>query len=334
MNYFNKLKNKKVLVTGGLGFIGSNLCNMLIKNGANLTIIDNKLPKSGYNIFNFNKIKTKSKIYTYNFANFKKLKKIYSNQEYIFHLAGHNSHYGSMQYPFKDINENFLNFFKLLEFMKNNKIKSKIIFASTRQVYGNQNIPPVDEEGKTKPLDINGVSKLAAEQLLEIYGKNYDFNYTILRLTNIYGPRMRIKDSHQSFIGGWIGNIIRNEKIKIYDKGQQIRDFVYIDDCVNALILASLKKSTSNKIYNIGSDKFISLDNIAKLIEKECIKNNLSLKKEYIKFPKNSKKISLNNFYSEIKLFKKDTKWINGTNLHLGIFNTIKFFIKNKRYYA
>ncbi|MBL8078291.1 MAG: GDP-mannose 4,6-dehydratase [Anaerolineales bacterium] len=320
--------HQNALITGGMGFIGSNLARRLLDFGANVTIIDNLDHDSGGNLFNLSDIKDRLQIIHADISDDHQLAMAVKGQRYLFNLAGQMSHLGSMQDPFKDLNVNTIAQLKLLEVCRINNPEIGIVFAGTRQVYGRANYLPVDENHLLTPLDNNGVSKRAGEMYHIVYNRVYGMSTSVLRMTNIYGPRMRIKDDLLTFIGWWFHRLLMGDNIRIFGDGSQIRDFNYVDDVVNALLLCAANPVASGKIYNLGGPP-INLLNLAQLM----IEINGSGNYQMVPFPEKRKRIDIGNYYGDYGLIQRELGWQPQTSLHDGIVKTLDFYHINKEHY-
>ena len=232
---FNDFSNKKVLITGGLGFIGSNLAIKLVALGADVTLIDSLIPTYGGNVWNVEPIKDKVRINISDVRDPYAIKHLISGQHFLFNLAGQTSHVDSMENPQTDLAINAQAQLHILEACRHHNPDIKVVFASTRQIYGRPIAIPVNEDHPLDPVDINGIHKLAAEQYHRIYNNVYGIRAVILRLTNTYGPRMRVVDARQTFLGIWIRRLLEGHPILVYGDGAQLRDYNYVDDVVDAL---------------------------------------------------------------------------------------------------
>tara|TARA_Y100000589_G_C27091549_1_gene604145 strand:- start:185 stop:1174 length:990 start_codon:yes stop_codon:yes gene_type:complete len=320
---------KKVLITGGLGFIGSNLARKLNYLGSNVTILDSLIETQGGNKFNIDDFKNDVDLYIGDIRDKNNLRELIKGKDILFNLASHTSHKGSMLDPLMDLDINSKAQLNLLEICKDINPNIKIIFASTRQIYGKPNYLPVDEKHSLNPPDVNGINKLSAEYFHILYQKVYKIKSVILRLTNTYGPAMRIKDAKQTFLGIWIKQLLENQPITIFGDGKQIRDFNYIDDCVNALIIASENKFAEGKIFNVGSDEKISLTDLAKLM----IKVNGGGEFVYKAFPSDREKIDIGDYFSDISFFKKSLNWTPNFALEKGLKLSLDYYRRNFIYY-
>jgi len=320
-------KNKKVLITGGLGFIGSNLAATLLKLGAQVTIIDSLVPEYGGNRFNIQEINSKININISDVRDPHSLQSLIPGQDYLFNLAGQTSHLDSMRDPFTDLEINSRAQLSILEACRHYNPDIKIVFASTRQIYGKPDYLPVDEKHLLRPIDVNGVNKVAGEHYHILYNNVYGIRACALRLTNTYGPRMRVKDARQTFVGIWIKNIIEGKPFEVWG-GEQLRDFNYVEDVVDAFLISAESEKTNGKFFNLGGQEVISLKDLAKMLI-EIGGGDYVVKK----FPEEAKRIDIGNYYSDYSLIKSILGWEPKVNLEAGLRLTIEYYHKNLRHY-
>jgi nucleoside-diphosphate-sugar epimerase len=328
MDIEKEYSGKKVLITGGLGFIGSNLARILIEAGALVTIVDNADEDSGANLSNVADIKNQIEIIENDIGNEKYLDSVLKDKKYLFNLAGQNSHVGSMQDPYKDLSVNTLNQLKILEYCRLNNPSLRIVFAGTRQVYGRAKYLPVDEKHLITPLDNNGVSKRAGEMYHIVYNRVYDIATCVLRMTNVYGERMRIKDDKLTFVGWWIRQLLEGQAIQIYGDGSQIRDFNYVDDVVQALLLCATNPIAYGKIYNLGGEP-ITLLELAQLMIQIYGDGNYEL----VSYPAERKRIDIGDYYGDYSFINAELGWQPKINLQDGMKKTIEFYQQHKENY-
>jgi len=318
----NEFEEKKVIITGGLGFIGSNLAHRLIDLGAIVTLIDNLSPEYGGNLFNVTEIKDRLHINISDVRDASSMAYLVQGKDYIFNLAGQTSHLDSMHDPFTDLQINCVAQLSILEACRKNNPNVKVIYAGTRQIYGRPMYLPVDEKHLLQPTDVNGINKMAGEWYHILYNNVYGIRAVSLRLTNTYGPRMRVKDDRQTFLGIWIKRLIENDPLQVYGDGQQVRDFNYIDDVVDALISAALQEEANGRIYNLGSSEVINLKDLAELM----ININNCGSYDIIPFPGDRKKIDIGDYYSDYSLIQKELNWNPKVSLNEGLSKTIAFY--------
>ncbi len=320
----SELKGARVLISGGLGFIGSNLARKLVEVGAEVTVIDSLIPEYGGNLSNITGIRDKISVNISDVRDEFSMKYLVQDKDLLFNLAGQTSHLDSMQNPFVDLEINARAQLSILEACRKHNTGIKIVFASTRQIYGRPDYLPVNELHPSRPVDVNGINKLAGEWYHILYNNVYGINACALRLTNTYGPRMRIKDARQTFLGIWIRNIIEGREIEVWG-GEQLRDFTYVDDVAEAMILAALDSNSNGKIYNLGGVEIISLRQLAELLVKTYGKGKYVIKE----FPEERKRIDIGDYYSDGTLIKEELGWHPTINIAEGLRLTIGYYREN-----
>lgn len=325
----DKFKSKNVLITGGAGFIGSNVAIKLVELGANVTVIDSLIPDYGGNLFNLDPIKDKIKLNISDVRDEYSMKYLIKDQDYLFNLAGQTSHLDSMTNPYSDLEINAKAQLSILESCRRYNNNIKIVFASTRQIYGKPQYLPVDEKHPLYPVDVNGINKMAGEWYHIVYNNVYNIKSVVLRLTNTYGPRMRVKDARQTFLGIWIRNTVEKKKILVFGDGKQIRDFNYVDDVVNAFLLAAQSDDANGMIFNLGADDPISLVDTANLI-KEISPN---VQYELVPFPSDRKAIDIGDYYADYRMIRSKLGWWPKVSLREGLTRTIDYYSKFSSYY-
>ena len=322
--------NKKILITGGLGFIGSNLARTLITLGAEVTLVDSMIPEYGGNLSNISDIKNLLKINYCDIRDSFAMAYLIKDKDILFNLAGQTSHMDSMSAPLTDLAINATAQLSILEACRHVNSNIKIIFASTRQMYGKPEYLPVDEQHPIRPVDVNGINKFAGESYHLLYNNVYGIRTCSLRLTNTYGPGMRIKDARQTFLGIWIKLLIEGAPIKIFGNGLQLRDFNFISDCIDALLLVGSSEASNGKVYNLGSKEVINLKNLAELI----IQLNNSGSYEIIPYPEDRKAIDIGDYYSDYKKIESEINWCPSVMLNDGLLKTLEFYKENYKSYC
>jgi UDP-glucose 4-epimerase len=329
MKYMPDFRGKKILITGGLGFIGSNLAIRLVKYGVDVTIVDSLIPDYGGNLFNIEEIKDKVHVNIADVRDRSSMSYLVRGKDYIFNLAGQVSHIDSMSDPFTDLEINCVSQLSILEACRNHNKDVKIVYAGTRQQYGKPNYLPVDERHLVQPTDVNGINKMAGEWYHILYCRVYGIRTTSLRITNTYGPRLLMKHNRQGFAGWFIRQVIDSERIKIFGDGSQVRDFTYVDDVVEAILLAATNEKADGDFFNLGSLEHISLLEFVKLL----IELNGSGSYEIVPFPEDKKKIDIGSFYSDYSKIKNTLGWEPTIDLREGLSRTLEYYKKYKSYY-
>jgi dTDP-glucose 4,6-dehydratase/UDP-glucose 4-epimerase len=321
--------NAKVLITGGLGFIGSNLARALVAQGAHVTLVDSLIPQYGGNIFNIDDIREKVVVNICDVRDPFAMPYLLTDKEYLFNLAGQTSHLDSMANPQTDLEINATAQLSILEACRKANPGIKIVFASTRQLYGKPDYLPVDEKHPIRPVDVNGINKLAGEWYHLLYNNVYGIRACALRLTNTYGPGMRVKDARQTFLGIWVQSLIKGDPIQIFGDGLQQRDFNYVDDCVDAMLLAGKNDAANGKVYNLGSSEVVCLKKLAEIM----VNLGYGGAFELVPFPPERKAIDIGDYYSDFSLISKELGWQPKIGLIDGLQRSVAFYKENYRQY-
>jgi UDP-glucose 4-epimerase len=321
---------KRVLITGGLGFIGSNLAGRLVSLGADVTLIDSLAPDLGGNLYNIAPIRERVHLVQADLGSALSLGPLVRGMDVIFNLAGQGSHLASMREPGRDLLNNSSVHLAFLEICRQFNPQVKIIYASTRQVYGRPRYIPVDENHPLEPVDYNGVSKLAGEMYHLTCHRVYGMRATCLRLTNVYGPRMRLKDGALPFIAVWFKNLLNDKTIRIFGNGQQIRDFNFVDDVVDAFLMTAANPLTDGQVYNLGSDQPISLLVLAQRMIAIHGKGAFRL----VPFPLNRQRIDIGSYQGNYSKLRAQVGWQPRIPLDQGIRATFDFYLENRTFYV
>lgn len=326
MTHYEK---SRALITGGMGFIGSRLAHRLVALGAKVTIVDNLLPHHGSNPFNVQGLGSTASINICDIREQKRMGRFIKKNDFLFNLAGQTSHIGSMQDPTTDLSINVSAQLAVLELCRTWNPGIKIVYTSTRQIYGKPHYLPVDESHPINPTDINGINTATSESYYALYHRVYGIRSCVLRLTNTYGPGMRIQDAQQCFLGMWVRLLLENRPIPIFGDGQQRRDFNYVEDCVDAILLAGKSDKANGKIYNLGSHDVTTLNALAEKMV------NLEYGGSYqcIPFPPERKKIDIGDYYGDFSRISKDLKWTPKIPLQEGLKKTMAYYQQYHRHY-
>lgn len=333
MSAFNRnlktFKDKEVLITGGLGFIGSNLAHKLVELNARITLVDCMLPEHGGNLYNIKNVENKVKLNFCDVRDKHSMNYIVKDKDYIFHLAGQNDHVLALNDPIPDLDINVIGTAILLESCRYNNPDAVIIYSSTRGVYGPVSELPVKEDTSPHPRGIYEMTNYMAERLLDIYYHTHNIKFVNLRLTNIFGPRAQMKHSRFGVVNWFIRLAMENEPISLFGGGDVIRDVLYVDDSIEAFLLAALNENAYGETLNVASGSPTTIKDIAeKIID---IAGSGSLK--VTKYSEERAKIEPGNFYADISKIKKFLGWIPKTGLEDGIRSTIRFYNENKGHY-
>jgi UDP-glucose 4-epimerase len=322
-------QDRKVMITGGLGFIGSNLAHRLVDYGADVLIVDSLIPEYGGNLFNVEDIKDRVRINIADVRDVSGINYLVQGQEYIFNLAGQVSHVDSMNDPYTDLEINCRSQLSLLEACRRHNPSVKLIYASTRQIYGAPDYLPVDEKHLLHPTDVNGINKMAGEWYHILYSNVYGIRATSLRLTNTYGPRQLMKHSRQGFIGWFIRLAVDGEEISVYGDGRQLRDLNYVDDAVEALLLAGARENVNGEVYNLGGEKPVSLLEIVEMLRELCPDASYRL----VPFPPEKKRIDIGDYYADYSKIRSALGWEPQVPLKEGLSRTVDYYRKYKAHY-
>jgi UDP-glucose 4-epimerase len=329
LNYIDEFQGKKVLITGGLGFIGSNLAHRLVELGADVLIVDSLIPEYGGNLFNVADIQGQVRINIADVRDRSSMDYLVQGQDYLFNLAGQVSHLDSMKDPFTDLEINCRSQLSILESCRYNNPEVKVIFASTRQIYGMPDYLPVDERHLVHPTDVNGINKMAGEWYHIVYNNVYGVRATSLRLTNTYGPRMRVRDARQTFLGLWFRLIIEDKELAIFGDGRQVRDFNYVDDVVDALLRAAVDEQANGQVYNLGGDEPINLLHLAQRMVHVGGRGSYRL----VPWPNNRKRIDIGDYYGDFRKIRSKLGWCPRTSLDDGLQRTFRYYEDHRQHY-
>jgi UDP-glucose 4-epimerase len=327
-DYRDFYRGRRVLVTGGLGFIGSNLCRTLADLGAHVLAVDSLLPDYGGNQFNLHGYDQKVRI---NIADVRGhgIEYLVQGQEVLFNLAGQVSHIDSMNDPFTDLEINCRSQLWILEAVRKRNPELKIVYAGTRQIYGKPMKLPVDESHLLNPTDVNGINKISGEFYHLVYHSVYGIRASSLRLTNTYGPRQLIRHNRQGFIGWFVRKIVLGETIELFGDGTQRRDFDYVDDVVDAFLRAGAMDAADGQVFNLGGTAPVSLVDLVKMMIDIMGRVAFTL----TPFPPERKKIDIGDFFADASKAKRVLGWESKTTLRDGIARTLEYYDRHREHY-
>lgn len=320
---------RQVMITGGLGFIGSNLAHRLVDAGAKVLLVDAMVPDHGGDEFNISDIRDGVSVNINDVGDVKAMSRLVARQEIIFNLAGQVSHVDSMQDPFRDLDVNCRSQVALLETCRRWNPEVKVVFASTRQIYGKPDYLPVDERHILHPTDVNGINKMAGEWYHILYNQVYGLRACSLRLTNTYGPRLLMRHNRQGFIAWFIRLIVDGEKIQIFGDGSQLRDLTYVDDVVDAFLLAGTSDAANGQIFNLGGPPPVSLRELVELMIEVAGGGEYEL----VPFPDDKKAIDIGSFYADFNAVRRALGWEPSVSLRDGLARTIEFYRAHRDHY-
>ena len=328
--YRDFYQGRRVMVTGGLGFIGSNLAHHLVGLGAEVLVVDALIPDYGGNRFNIEAIAARVRVNTADIRERDTMRELVRGQDVIFNLAGQVSHIDSMRDPYTDLEINCLSQLALLEACRYVNPTVKVVFAGTRQVYGRPDSLPVTEGHLVRPTDVNGINKAAGEQYHLVYNNVFGIRACSLRLTNVYGPRQLIRHNRQGFIGWFIRLALEGRTIQIYGDGSQLRDFVHVDDAADAFLRAGADDACNGDVFNVGGSSPISHRELTTLL----IAAAGSGRVEYIDWPAEKKAIDIGSFYADSSKLLGVTGWSPTVDLADGLGSTLAFYRAHFAHYV
>lgn len=322
-------EGKRVLITGGLGFIGSTLARELVAAGADVVLFDSLAPNYGGNRFNISGIEERLTVHIGDIRDQSALASLVRRSDVVFNLAGQTSHLDSMHDPFTDLEINCQSQLALLEACRHNNPEITVVFAGTRQVYGRPLYLPVDEEHPVAPVDVNGINKAAGEWYHLLYAKIYGLNLSVLRLTNTYGPRMRVRDARQTFLGKWLRELVVGDELVVFGDGTQQRDFTYVDDAVAAFLLAARSEDARGEVFNLGGDRVISLLELAELM----IELNGGGSFRIQEYPPERLAIDIGDYYADFHKARDRLAWQPSESLEEGLARSLAFYREHGAHY-
>jgi nucleoside-diphosphate-sugar epimerase len=317
-----------VLVTGGLGFIGSHLGRRLVEAGATVCLVDSLVPEYGGNLFNIRDYADRVRVNISDVRDRHSFENLVRDQDFLFNLAGQTSHLDSMEDPFTDLEINCRSQLSILHTCREHNPSVRIVFASTRQIYGKPDYLPVDEKHPLRPVDVNGINKLAGEQYHILFHRVYGMHTCALRLTNTYGPGMRVKDARQTFLGTWIRKILQKEPFEVWG-GEQKRDFTFVEDAVHALLLAACRDEAAGCVFNLGGSEIVSLEQLAETL----IRLHGSGRAHPCGFPPERKRIDIGDYYADFRLIHDTLGWHPQVPLNEGLLRTLEFYGEHLSHY-
>jgi UDP-glucose 4-epimerase len=312
---------RHALITGGLGFIGSHLARRVLDLGARVTVIDSLIPQYGGNLENVRDIADRIRINISDVRDPHGMPVLIRNQDFLFNLAGQTGHLDSMVDPETDLEINCRAQLSILEACRRHNPAIRIVFASTRQVYGRPDYLPVNESHPLRPVDINGIHKVAGEWYHLLYNDVHDIHASALRLTNTYGPHMRVKDARQTFLGIWISKVVRGEPFEVWG-GDQLRDLTYVDDAIDAFLRAATDDQATGRVFNLGGTQVISLRDLADLLIQVAGEGSYVVRD----FPAERKRIDIGDYYSDDTLVRTTLGWKPEIDLEDGLRRTVDFY--------
>jgi UDP-glucose 4-epimerase len=315
-------RGRRVMITGGLGFIGSNLARRLVDLGADVLLVDSLIPDYGGNLFNIDGIADRVQVNVADIREQSTMNQLVQHRDVIFNLAGQVSHIDSMRDPYSDLEINCRSQLTILEACRYNNPAVKVVFAGTRQVYGRPDSLPVDETHLVRPTDVNGINKAAGEYYHLVYNNVFHVRACSLRLTNVYGPRQLIRHNRQGFIGWFVRQALEDETIEIYGDGSQLRDFVYVDDAADAFLRAGEEDACNGDVFNVGGNQPISHRDLTTILLEVAGTGRV----RYVDWPTDKKAIDVGSFYADSSKFRRLTGWEPTVDLRDGLSRTLGYY--------
>jgi UDP-glucose 4-epimerase len=322
-------RNRPVMITGGLGFIGSNLARRLAELGADVLLVDSLIPDYGGNLYNIHAFKDRVRVNIADVRQQSTMNYLVRHVDVIFNLAGQVSHIDSMRDPYTDLEINCRSQLSILEACRRNNPKAKVVYAGTRQVYGKPDSLPVTEQHLVRPTDVNGINKVAGEYYHLVYNNVFGVRACSLRLTNVYGPRQLIKHNRQGFIGWFIRLVVEDREIEIYGDGSQLRDFVFVEDAAEAFLEAGASDACNGEVFNVGGFEPTSHRDLVHLL----IEVAGSGRVRYVDWPAEKKAIDIGSFYADSSRFAAATGWRPRVGLREGLTQTVAFYREHLSHY-
>jgi UDP-glucose 4-epimerase len=318
---FAGFRDARVLITGGVGLIGSALARRLVALGAEVLLVDSMVPEAGGNFANIADIRDRLRVNVADIRDREALRHLLAGQDFLFDLAAQTSHLDSMNAPEHDLAVNCTAQLQLLELCRAVAPEIAIVHAGTRQIYGRPQYLPVDEAHPLRPADVNGVNKMAGEAYHLLFHDVYGLNTRSLRLTNVYGPGMRIKDARQNFLGIWLRRALEGVPFELWG-GEQRRELLNVADAVEAFLLAALSRETAGLAFNVGGEAPYTLLALAEAV----IRANGGGGFERREFPDERKRIDIGDFVTDDRRFRELTGWAPRIGLDEGLATTLDYY--------
>jgi UDP-glucose 4-epimerase len=315
-------RGRRVIITGGLGFIGSNLAHRLVALGADVLLVDSLIPDYGGNLFNIHGIEDRVRVNVADVRQASTMNYLVQGRSIIFNLAGQVSHIDSMLDPHTDLEINCRSQLTLLEACRRHNPDAKVVYASTRQIYGRPDFLPVTEQHLVRPTDVNGINKAAGEYYHLVYNNVFGVRACALRLTNVYGPRQLVKHNRQGFIAWFIRLAVEGREIQVFGDGSQIRDFVFVDDAVEAFLLAGLCDDCNGEAFNVGGSEHIAHRELVQLLTQLSGSGTY----RFVEWPAEKKAIDIGSFYADSSRFMATAGWRPQVTLRDGFARTLDFY--------
>jgi UDP-glucose 4-epimerase len=315
-------RDKEVLITGGLGFIGSNLAIALVGLGARVTLLDNMLPRQGGNLFNIRDIADRVHVNISDVRNQLSVNHLVKGKDLVFHLAGQVNHVDSMKNPIQDVEINCIGTVVLLEALRAHNRDAKVIFAGTRGEYGSSVKLPVDEDHPTNPKGTYAVTNLSAEKMILVYDDVFGIKGTCLRITNTYGPRHQMVHDEYGVFNWFIRKALDNEMIPVFGDGRILRDFIYVDDLVGCMLDVAATGAAYGEVFNVGVGVPVSFYELARKIVDVVGSGRVA----FTEFTQERKEVEPGDYYADVSKLRRIVGWSPVTPLEEGIRKTAEYY--------
>jgi len=329
IDYKPHFEGKKVLITGGLGFIGSNLARRMVGLGAEVMLVDSLIPDYGGNLHNIDGLESKLSVNIADVRDANGMQYLVKKQDFLFNLAGQVSHVDSMRDPLTDLEINCRSQLSILEACRHGNPDVRIVYASTRQIYGKPVSLPAGESHRIHPTDVNGINKASGEMYHRLYHEVYGLRTTSLRLTNTYGPRQLVKHARQGFAGWFIRQAVLGEEIQLFGDGRQKRDFNYVDDVIEAFLVASVTPEAEGESFNLGASPPTSLLEFVKILLDVADGGGFRL----VPFPEERKRIDIGDFYNDFGKIRSRLGWEPQVSLRDGLARSVQYYRRHIEHY-
>jgi UDP-glucose 4-epimerase len=321
-------RDKNVLITGGLGFVGSNLAIRLVEAGARVLLVDSLIDDYGGNLYNIRPIEDRVRVNIADVRDQHGMNYLARRQDFIFNLAGQVSHIDSMRDPYTDLDINCRAQVSLLEACRTHNPEVKIVYASTTQIYGAPAVLPVNETHLRKPIDVNGINTMAGEEYHILYSRIYGLRACALRMTRTYGPRMLVRHNRQTALGWFVRQVLDDEEINVFG-GHQVRDYTYVDDAVEAFVLAGASDAAVGQVFNLGGTEPVSLLHLVETLVAAAGSGSFKV----TPFPEERRRIDIGDFYADYSKIRSTLGWQPVTGLRAGLEATTAYYRANREHY-
>lgn len=322
-------RGRNILITGGAGFLGSNLAHALVQRGSLVTVFDAELPLYGGNRFNLHGIDDRITLRAGDVRTAADVDAAVAGQDVVFHLAAQVSYIDSLVEPFLDLDMNALGTLRVLDAVRRLAPNAHLVFSSSRLVYGKILTNPVDESHPTEPLSIYGVHKLTAEKYCRIAYDRHETRTTILRIPNPYGPRQQMKHPKYSIVGWFIRQALEGKPLTVYGDGTQERDYIFVDDVTDAFLRAAASEQASGEVYNVGTHERVRFVDMVNAVIEIVGAGQI----EYVPWPGAYEKNETGDYIADTRKIERALGWQAHVPLREGIQRTVAYYRQNRQHY-